>query len=176
MTKATPESRFWAKVHIGEPDECWLWTGATKSHGYGYLGRNGKTLHAHRYAFELEVGPIPEGFQVDHLCFNRACVNPSHLEAVPPVVNMRRAAKRNYGKVCRNGHPKTEANIYVTTQGVTQCRACHKDRERERRGRSQGPCQIGNCKRKAEPSGLCTAHRKEKSQKHGRPQFTKEER
>jgi hypothetical protein len=96
------EDRFWAKVDKRGPDECWLWTGATYqgppgSGLYGKLGaggKHGKTLCAHRVAYELQVGPIPPGFEVDHLCFVTLCQNGAHLEAVPPGENQRRAVAR----------------------------------------------------------------------------------
>lgn len=95
------EDRFWAKVDKRGPDDCWLWTGATyeapRRKGaivlYGKIGsggKNGKTLGAHRVAHELQVGPIPPGFEVDHLCFVTLCQNGAHLEAVTPAENKRR--------------------------------------------------------------------------------------
>lgn len=79
----TFEDRFWGKVQKGSPAECWEWTGA-KDRGYGYFDRiaNGSPNKAHRVAYELCVGPIPPGMQIDHRCFNRSCVNPAHLRVV----------------------------------------------------------------------------------------------
>jgi hypothetical protein len=79
------EDRFWAKVAIAGPEECWEWTGYRTPHGYGQCGgaRSGKararTYLAHRLAYELSIGEIPGGLLVDHICRNRACVNPAHL-------------------------------------------------------------------------------------------------
>jgi hypothetical protein len=79
------EARFWAKVDKNGPDGCWVWTGA-RAVGYGYISRGGgigsAIVPAHRIAYELLVGPIPDGLHIDHLCRNRPCVNPDHLEAV----------------------------------------------------------------------------------------------
>ena len=77
------EERFWARVQMGAPDECWNWTGAT-DRGYGYVTVKGfrAPLKAHRMAYEFSVGPIPAGMQIDHVCFNRSCVNPAHLRVV----------------------------------------------------------------------------------------------
>lgn len=74
---------------IPEPNSgCWLWLLSVGSHGYGQSGRT----TAHRVSHEAFRGPIPEGYEVDHLCRNKLCVNPDHLEAVPPVENQRRMA------------------------------------------------------------------------------------
>lgn len=67
---------------------CVVWVGAKNNHGYGVLRRNGKNFYAHRYAFERSVGPIPEGFHIDHTCHNPPCVNPDHLRAVTRQQNM----------------------------------------------------------------------------------------
>lgn len=70
---------------------CWGWTGVHNARGYGHIGRNGTTVKAHRAAYELYVGPIPAGLQLDHLCRNKGCVNPAHLEPVTGAENCRRA-------------------------------------------------------------------------------------
>ncbi len=86
--------RFRDKVLAESPHECWLWTGFISNSGYGRIGTYGEPMkvgYAHRVSWELLRGPIPEGFEVDHLCRNRWCVNPDHLEPVPPEENIRRA-------------------------------------------------------------------------------------
>jgi hypothetical protein len=70
--------RFWAKVYRG--DDCWEWLAAKSTAGYGRFKVAGGLVQAHRFAYEDIVGPIPDGLQLDHLCRNRACVNPDHLE------------------------------------------------------------------------------------------------
>lgn len=83
---------FWAKVDKDGPGGCWLWTGYTSPRGYGDTGRYGlsRTRLAHRIAYELTLGRIPEGMQLDHLCRVRRCVNPEHLEPVTPRENIAR--------------------------------------------------------------------------------------
>lgn len=82
------EDRFWSKVN--KTDSCWVWTGAVNQDGYGNLRYKGATRRAHRVAWELTNGQIPDKFVLDHLCRNTSCVNPLHLEVVSFAENIRR--------------------------------------------------------------------------------------
>jgi hypothetical protein len=119
--------RFWVKVQ--KSDGCWTWTGATQAGGYGrfMVASNPRTLVlAHRYSYEQLVGPIEGDLTIDHLCRNRSCVNPAHLEPVTREENALRA-NRNVGKThCDRGHEFTEANTYraPSRPAVRGCREC----------------------------------------------------
>jgi hypothetical protein len=85
MSRPTVEERFWAKVD--KSGDCWMWTASKVKDGYGGFKIGGKFKSAHRVAYELMIGPIPEGYQVDHRCHQPACVRPEHLRAVTPKQN-----------------------------------------------------------------------------------------
>lgn len=77
--KGEPEARFWSKVAIRGAEDCWLWTGALFSDGYGVFGMKGRARRTHRVAWEFSYGPIPAGMLVCHHCDTPACCNPLHL-------------------------------------------------------------------------------------------------
>lgn len=92
-----PKTPFWDAVN--ENGDCWEWQMARNSSGYGsYMVETRTAMLAHRYAYEQMVGPIPEGLEIDHLCRNRGCVRPDHLEPVTHSENMRRARADKKGE------------------------------------------------------------------------------
>lgn len=116
--------RFWPKVV--QDGDCWRWTGA-KANGYGKINlgpeRDGFIMRAHVFAYQEMVGEIPDGLVLDHLCRNRACVNPDHLEPVTHKVNIRRGfADRGRRTHCKRGHAY-EGNTY-TTAWQRYCATC----------------------------------------------------
>lgn len=135
--------RFWSKADTsGGPDSCWPWTAALSSHGYGHLMVDGRTLGAARLAYRLFIGLIPEGLTIDHLCRNRACVNPAHLEAVTNRDNILRGvgvtAENARKERCPEGHRYDLLNTYVDPAGRRHCRDCNNEVSRQWRRRNPG--------------------------------------
>lgn len=131
---ATDAERFWLKVN--KTDGCWLWTGATASEGrYGAATLNKTVQPAHRVAWQLLVGPIAEGHELDHLCRVTLCVRPDHLEPVDHRTNVLRGTSKQAQNAvktrCKRGHPFTEANTYRTRSGGRACRTCMREQARE---------------------------------------------
>jgi hypothetical protein len=125
--------RFEARIERTE--SCWNWTGFIDREGYGHHRRTHDGQRAaHRLAYELWTGPIPAGLTIDHLCRNRRCVNPAHLEAVTIGENIRRSreATKTY---CVNGHEFDAPNTHVRANGHRECRPCMRDRARAYRRR-----------------------------------------
>lgn len=119
---------------------CWICTGSKKHGRYQSVSINNKSVSAHRLSYELLVGQIPEGYEIDHLCKVTYCVNPSHLEAVPRSVNWERSnaiSRINRDRThCKNGHELFGVNLYIRPDGRgRQCRACQKHNEIASRAR-----------------------------------------
>lgn len=120
-------ARFWAKVDkeagTGPQGDCWEWKACRQPiTGYGQFRTGGRLRSAHAVAYELAVGPIPEGLESDHLCNNRGCCNPKHIELVTHAENMRRRSERQTH--CKQGHEFTPENSYIQPDGARKCRRC----------------------------------------------------
>lgn len=127
--RGTPLERLMARREVS-PSGCWLWTGSLNTGGYGQLMvRAGVNRTVHRLAYQLLVGPIPQGLQLDHLCRTRSCFNPAHLEPVQARTNVLRgvgpAAANSRKTHCKHGHEFTPENTYLVRTG-RECRTCKK--------------------------------------------------
>lgn len=133
--------KFWSKVDIKSPEECWFRDCAIGPTGYSRWFFKGKVSDSHRAAYELYVGEIPPLFQIDHLCRVRACVNPYHLDAVTQRTNLLRgfgASGKNARKThCPRGHPLEGDNLKLRYKSGgriwRECRMCDNARQRRRR-------------------------------------------
>lgn len=111
---------------------CHVWTGSTRGKGYGGVRIDGRTEFVHRVRYEREVGPIPEGMQLDHVCNNRLCCNPAHLRPVTNRENTLRGetitAAQRAQTHCKHGHELAGENLEpgALRRGVRQCRACRR--------------------------------------------------
>jgi hypothetical protein len=141
MRAAKPiEERLFSKVDA--TGICWLWTRAKARNGYGVinLGRQSGTRVVHRVVWELLVGPIPDGTELDHVCRVRACCNPDHLEPVTRAVNVARGSRRAGAQrqtQCRNGHRFTPENTLPNGLRGRACRECKNDANRRYRARKK---------------------------------------
>jgi len=142
--------RFWSKVDktpgFGPKGECWRWTDVPSAQGYGLIsvgGRNGKRFTAHSVSCELAHGPTPPKYETDHLCRNRICVNPDHLEAVTLRINGLRGVGRGAinSKVthCPAGHAYDAENTAIAKRGSRVCKTCKREWDRAYKLRTRHP-------------------------------------
>ncbi len=138
------DRRFWSKVDkSGGTESCWPWMAYINKRGYGGVYFNKKQCKAHRVAYELIKGHIPDGLTLDHLCRRRECVNPLHLEAVTMRVNVLRSpigvtainARKTH---CIHGHPFSGSNLHLTsTRKERVCKQCKRESETRRPNRER---------------------------------------
>jgi hypothetical protein len=127
-TPVDPASRFVQKIEISD-EGCWNWQAGLSHNGYGKFTVNGSDVRAHRWSYSNFVGPIADGMTVDHLCNNRRCVNPDHLQTLTQTENVlaehsESTARKNSLKTeCPKGHPYTDENTYRYKNGRT-CKTC----------------------------------------------------
>lgn len=120
--------------------ECWQWIGAKGEYGKIWVQELGRGYPVHRVMWELFRGTIPEGYQIDHLCRNTRCCNPSHLEPVTHKENVRRGqspwSSRHRDTQCFRGHAFDQANTHIRPNGTRHCRACERYRYHQQRSKS----------------------------------------
>lgn len=140
LPRASVVVRFMEKVMI-QAGQCWIWTGSCNDVGYGYFNHP-DTGYAHRAAYLLLVGPIPEGAELDHLCRNKSCVKPDHLEPVTARVNVRRAIPDTWTR-CERLHPGMPTRLSekkVRSRSRTRCLECHRVEAAAERQRFREEC------------------------------------
>lgn len=153
----TAERRFWSKVD--KSGDCWLWTASIGSDGAGQIWIGTRNRRAYQVAYQWLVGPVPVGMELDHLCRDRRCVNPDHLEPVTHGENIRRGLSGQLRTVCKRGHELVPPNLYVSPGGKRTCRTCRDANVRAFTAKiAATPCRLPGCGRGVKALGLCAAH------------------
>jgi hypothetical protein len=130
------------RLAVAGENGCLEWTGPLSQFGYALFRTKRKNFRVHRWAYERFIGPIPEGKVLDHICRNRKCVNPHHLEPVTLVENLDRGIRTNQNRdrtYCQHGHEFTPENTYYSG-GKRACKTCHYWRQR-RKAKSYDPAE-----------------------------------
>jgi len=126
--RGTIEERIASRHRVEPVTDCWTWTGAVSNRSYGSIFYQGRMQKAHRVMWELNFGPVPKGLELDHLCRNRLCINPNHLEPVTRAENLARGiqSNQNIGKShCIRGHEFNAENTrYKPGNGHRVCKEC----------------------------------------------------
>lgn len=138
----TVRERILARVEkrvAGHTSPCWLWQGRLTESGYARFSLKDRETRVHRASYEAFVGPIPPELVIDHLCRNRSCVNPTHLEPVSTRENVRRG-ERACVTHCPRGHEYTPENTYICARGTRSCRECRTIARRRYLARREGFC------------------------------------
>ena|SRR5215831_11213550 len=146
---------LWKWIYLPDKENsCWEWAGKPKSNGYGSITIKRKPHIAHRVIYEFSIGKIQDGMELDHLCRNRICVNPNHLEPVTHLENMLRgvgivavASRKTH---CPKGHPLSGDNLhpYYLKRGHRQCKICHMENCRKAAARQHARERLEREKRK----------------------------
>ena len=136
--------RFTAKYVVDLVTGCWVWVARIDDQGYGKLGVKARNAFAHRWAWEQVYGPVPEGLQLDHVChsnaascaggpgcLHRRCVNPSHLEPVLPIENVRRSMTVRRVTCLNGGHPLDGLTHHGDGTVTRRCKTCDRDKQRK---------------------------------------------
>jgi len=142
--------RFWNKVEV-QPSGCWEWMAYKWPDGYGCFYFDGKLVRAHRFSYELNKGKIPVGLQLDHLCRNRRCVNPTHLQPVTCKENLHRSpivitticSNKTH---CPRGHELIGSNLdkWQLAHGNRICRKCKNENMKTYKQKEQEIEEVGN--------------------------------
>jgi len=128
--KLSTEDNFWDKVLF--TTDCWKWLASKTKTGYGRFRSGKECIPSHRFSFELYKGKVPEGLEINHICNNTSCVNPSHLEAITHQENCLKGDVGNNNQNsrkthCQKGHPITGDNLYMLPDGRRQCVICKRE-------------------------------------------------
>lgn len=144
MTPLLLPARLAEKIVVDPDTGCWVWQASLKDSGYGLVKWEGRTQTIHRVVYQLLVGPIPDGLDLDHVyergCRSRACCNPEHLDPVTRRVNILRSPLKGAATACRRGHTYTDATTGVRVWAgfpSRRCLTCHAERSREARARKR---------------------------------------
>ena len=119
--------RILLKIKINKINGCWMWNGSISPKGYGQIHYKGTTITAHRLSYILFIGSLTPGLELDHLCRNRGCVNPKHLEEVTHHENCKRGEAGKYNTIkthCPKGHEYSKKNTRIQRGGrlCIECR------------------------------------------------------